>query len=180
MRWCDDFIWVVFSSGSHKNESMSKSSIKCRLWMAWESRLWEDLIYFAPPENSGKTVQSLRLILLSKAAAKNGVCPKLTEFAQHLYQFTRRLEKIRQKFNQSVALFFGAYMSPSVPFSKVGPARKSHFLNITKRVTHSKIDWQSGNVGKYCTKFVKNTQKEKNWRKTIHLKNFCREKLKVL
>ena len=30
MRWCDDFIWVtwvVFSSSSHKNESMSKSSM---------------------------------------------------------------------------------------------------------------------------------------------------------
>ena len=58
-----------------KNESMSKSSMlvsifKCRLWMAWESRLWEDLIYFALPENSGKTVQGRRLILLPKQPQK--------------------------------------------------------------------------------------------------------------
>ena len=136
MRWCDDFIkklwvaWVVFRSSSQKNESMSKSSMlvsifKCRLWMAWESRLWEDLIYFAAPENSGKTVQGRRLILLPEQ-------PQKMVFVQVLWSSHNICNNLQSSWVLNIKVEESTrswlFFARTVFFQNWAP-RKSHFLH---------------------------------------------------
>ena len=139
----------------HINESMSKSSMlvsifKCRLWMAWESRLWKDLIYFAPPENSGKTVQARRLILLPEQQQKmvfvqllwssHNICNNL----QSSWVLTIKVEESTRRW-----LFFAR----TVFFQNWAP-RKSHFLH-----SHTLVQLQT-----LCWWWFSHTNETERWR----------------
>ena len=116
---------------------MLVSIFKCRLWMAWESRLWEDLIYFAAPENSGKTVQGRRLILLPEQ-------PQKMVFVQVLWSSHNICNNLQASWLLNIKVEESTrswlFFARTVFFQNWAP-RKSHFLHSHTLVQLQTLFW---------------------------------------
>ena len=173
---------------SRKNESTVKSFQAgfrhrgCRLWMAWERRLWEDLIYFSGREKLWEKCPIHPANSAFQGAGKKLCLSRIYRVRTTAVSICKTAEENHLNIDRNIISRLLSYLAGTSPLFKSGSHVKAISSTSLKEWHTVKQSDSQGNFvfgeGFKILHLVCHVTGEKERLKTIHLKKLWREKAK--